>query len=362
MNKKRVKFPNQDKPEFINELRLEVKNYFDNKGITRFGNASLVVKSVFMLLLFFVPYGLLLSGLITYTPLIFLAWVLMGIAVAGIGMGVMHDANHGSFSSKANVNKWMSKTLYILGGFPPNWKYQHNTMHHGFTNIDGHDEDIAPAGILRFSPHKPLRKIHKLQHWYAWFFYGLMTFSWVTFKDFKQLAGYKREQAKLNTSLSYKQMLLDLIMAKSVYYVAFLVLPLVLIPAPWYLTLAGFLTMHFVAGLILGAVFQAAHVVPTSVYPLPDEQGNVENNWAIHQLLTTSDFAPKSRILSWYTGGLNYQVVHHLFPNISHVHYHNLSPIVQRTTRKYDLPYHMEKNFAGALRSHTQMLRMLGHA
>lgn len=204
--------------------------------------------------------------------------------------------------------------------------------------------------------------MHKFQHWYAWFFYGLMTFSWVTFKDFKQLSGYKKANAKLNTSKNYKQLNIDLIIAKILYYIVFLAIPIMLIPTPWYFTVLGFLLMHFIAGLILGAVFQAAHVVPTSQYPLPDEEGNVENNWAIHQLLTTSDFAPKSKLLSWYVGGLNFQVEHHLFPNISHVHYKKLSSMVQQTARKYKLPYYVEKTFGQALRSHTKMLWKLGRA
>lgn len=360
MSKNQIKFPNQKRPEFITELRADVKSYFEQNGNNRFGNNGLILKTVILLTLYFAPLIVMLTGVITSWPLLLLAWVVMGVAVAGVGMGVMHDANHGSYSQIPQVNKWMSRTLYLLGGFPVNWKYQHNTMHHGFTNIDGHDEDIEPVGILRFSPHRPLRKIHKFQHWYAWFFYGLMTFSWVTFKDFKQLIGYKRENARLNSKKSYNQLMVSLIISKVFYYILFLAIPMVLIPAPWYLTLGGFLLMHFVAGLILGAVFQAAHVVPTSEYPLPDEEGNVENNWAIHQLLTTSDFAPKNQLLSWYTGGLNFQVEHHLFPNISHVHYKKLSPLVQRAAEKYNLPYYVEKNFRQAIRSHTKMLYKLG--
>jgi linoleoyl-CoA desaturase len=118
--------------------------------------------------------------------------------------------------------------------------------------------------------------------------------------------------------------------------------------------------MHFISGLILGTIFQTAHVVPTSSYPLPDENGNVENDWAIHQLYTTSDFSPGSRIMSWLIGGLNFQVEHHLFPNISHVHYRNLSPIVKETAHKYNLPYSYQPNFFKAVYSHFKMMRMLG--
>jgi linoleoyl-CoA desaturase len=357
----KIKFPNQKQPEFINELRLEVKKYFDEKGISKYGNTSLVTKTILMLLLYFAPFALMLSGLVVSAPAILLCWAIMGIAMAGLGMGVMHDANHGSYSQKASINKFVSQSMYLLGGFPTNWKYQHNTMHHGFTNVDGHDEDIdPPAGILRLSPHKPLNKIHKFQHWYAWGVYGIMTLSWITMKDFKQLFRYKKEKAPLASNKSYNRLIFDLIISKIIFWAFFFVLPIILVPVPWYITVVGFIVMHFIAGFILGIVFQSAHVVPSSVYPRPDEEGNMENSWAIHQLYTTADFSPKSWLLSWYTGGLNFQIEHHLFPNISHVHYKDISKLVKGLAEKYKLPYYVQPTFAYALRNHTMMLKKLG--
>jgi len=357
----KIKFPNQKKPEFINELRQEVKKYFDEKGISKYGNTSLIIKTILMLLLYFAPFTLMLSGLVVSSPAILLCWAMMGIAMAGLGMGVMHDANHGSYSQKASINKFVSQSMYLLGGFPVNWKYQHNTMHHGFTNVDGHDEDInPPAGILRLSPYKPLNKIHKFQHWYAWGVYGLMTLSWITMKDFKQLFRYKKEKAPLASNKSYNRLIFDLIISKIIYWAFFFVLPILLVPVPWYLTVLGFILMHFIAGFILGIVFQSAHVVPSSTYPQPDGDGNMENSWAIHQLYTTADFSPKGRLLSWYTGGLNFQIEHHLFPNISHVHYRNISKLVKSLANKYNLPYHVQPTFAYAVRNHTLMLKKLG--
>lgn len=118
--------------------------------------------------------------------------------------------------------------------------------------------------------------------------------------------------------------------------------------------------LQFVQGFILTIVFQPAHVMPTSEYPIPDSEGNIENSWAIHQLLTTSDFSPESKIFSWYIGGLNYQVEHHLFPNICHVHYSKIAEIVKKTAREYGLPYHVQSNFLMALINHGKMLRDLG--
>lgn len=362
MEKTTIKFPAHKKPEFIIELRNLVASYFEQKKISKYGNANLVWKSVFMFSLYLIPYFLMLSGTIGSIGGIFICWIVIGIGKAGVGMAVMHDANHRTYSKKQTVNVWLGRTLYLLGGFPPNWQYQHNTLHHGYTNIEGHDEDIATGSFLRISPHRPLLKIHRYQFLYAWFLYGLMTLSWVIAGDFKQLNRYRKKGVPLSSSKTYTHLFLILILSKVIYYSAFLLLPMLILPFAWYWTIIFFIVMHFTCGFILTVIFQTAHVVPTSAYPLPDEKGTMENNWAIHQLLTTSDFSPRSRVLSWLIGGLNYQVEHHLFPNISHVHYPRIAKLVKETAHKYGLPYYVQPGFFMALREHGRMLWQLGRA
>jgi linoleoyl-CoA desaturase len=359
MREQEVIFPFDKNPDFINDLRGRVDGFFKQNNLSKYGNKTIVFQSVFMGILYVLPYVLMLSGVVTSVLGVMLSWVVMGVGMAGLGMVLMHDANHGVFSQNKTVNKWLGKSLYLLGGFPPNWKYQHNTMHHGFTNIEGHDEDIAPVGFLRFSPHRKLYKVHRFQHIYAWFFYGLMTLSWVTMKDFVRIKKYK-DEGVAPFDKKYKKYLTDLIIAKSFYYLFLLVLPILLVPVGWYWIVGGFFIMHYLSGLILTTIFQTAHVVPSSTYPLPAEDGKLENNWAIHQLLTTSDFSPNSRMVSWMIGGLNYQVEHHLFPNISHVHYKKLSQVVKETAHEYNLPYHFQQTFFKAVAGHMRMLKLLG--
>ena len=360
MTKNKIKFSSQNNPDFIIDLKKRVKDYFEENNISKYGNVSIVMKSIFMISLYFIPYALMLSGVIYSIPGIFICWILMGFGMAGVGMVLMHDANHRTFSKNPRINTLFSKSLFLLGGFPPTWQYQHNTLHHGFTNIDGHDEDIDPMFLLRFSPHKPLRKIHKFQHWYAWFLYGLLTINWITVKEFKQLIIYKKRNVSLSNTKKYNQLFVDLILSKILYYIIFLIIPLIVLPIAWYWIVLFFLAMHFVSGLIFSTIFQTAHVMPSSAYPLPDENGNIETDWAIHQLSTTTDYSPKSKIFSWLIGGLNYQVEHHLFPNISHVHYKNISGLVQSTAQKYNLPYNVQPNFFLAVRNHIIMLNILG--
>lgn len=168
--------------------------------------------------------------------------------------------------------------------------------------------------------------------------------------------------ARLSKKRKYSRLLIDIIISKVAYYAVFLAIPLLTIPVSWYWVLGGFMLMHITSGLVLSSIFQTAHVVPTSEYPIPNGDGELDNNWAVHQLHTTCNYAPKSMVFSWLIGGLNYQIEHHLFPNISHIHYRNIAGIVQTKAKKYGLPYHVNASFASAVWQHIKMLKLLGRA
>lgn len=346
--------------DFSQEIRTRVKEYFTENNIQQYGNGQIIVKTIFMSVLYFAPYILMTAGIVSGAIWVLLSYFIMGLGMAGLGMVTMHDANHGSFSKSKKTNKFFSMSLYLLGGFPPNWRFQHNTLHHGYTNIEGHDGDIAPVAILKFSPHQPHKGIHRYQHLYAWFFYSLMTISWITMNDFKKIIRYKKMGANLSSKESFSTLFSELILSKILYYGIFLVVPMFVLPIAWYWVVAGFILMHLTGGFILSTIFQTAHVVPTSNYPLPDENNVINNNWAVHQLYTTSNFSPNSKIFSWFIGGLNYQIIHHLFPQVSHIHYRKIDPIVQAAAQKYGLPYYVNRSFFSAVYEHAKMLKQLG--
>lgn len=360
MSGQKIKFANDRELEFVNSLRGRVKAYFEDNGISKFGNVNMVVKTIFMFSLYFIPYLLMLTGILVNPWLIISSYLLMGFGMAGIGLSVMHDANHRSYSKHDWVNKLLSYSLNLVGGFYPNWQQQHNIMHHGYTNIEGHDEDIDPGNILRFSPNSELKKHHRYQHLYAWFLYGLMTLTWSIDKDIKQLFGYFKEGIVLSKDKSRRQLVVELFVSKIIFYAYALALPIIFLPIAWWAVVLLYLLMHFIAGFSLAVIFQTAHVMPANEYPLPDVNGNIENNWAIHQLHTTSNYASKNKILSWLVGSLNFQVEHHLFPTICHVHYPKLATIVRRTAEEYNLPYHVQPTFGRAIREHYKMLKKLG--
>ncbi len=321
----------------------------------------MVIKSIAMFILYLGPFAILLSNVYSNGLVLLGLTILMGIGMSGVGLSVMHDACHGSYSKNHTINKIMSFSMTLIGGSALNWQLQHNNLHHTFTNIEGHDEDIAPLGFLRFSPHAQLRKIHRFQFLYAWFFYGLMTMMWALTKDFSQLKRYNKMGLLAAKHTTYSKELVKLSLNKVLYLSVFLILPMFIMNIAWWKVLLGFGIMHFTCGLILALIFQPAHVMENTEYPVPAEGTmNIEDDWAAHQLKTTANFAPKSLLLSWFVGGLNFQVEHHLFPNICHVHYKKIAPIIKETAKEFNLPYHSEPTFLSAIISHAKLLYNLG--
>lgn len=352
---------NNSQRQFYTELKKRVDGYFKDNEVSKVGNMNLYLKTVFMFAAYFIPYFLIVLNVFENKMAWLFLTVLMGFAMSGIGLCVMHDACHGSYSKNTKLNKVLGYiSISLLGGFSLNWRIQHNVIHHTYTNVHEHDEDIAPPGFMRFEPHSDKKWIHKLQFLYAWFFYGMMTLMWSTTKDFKQLSRYNKKGLLKGANTTYGVELALLIACKIVYY-AYMLLPYFLVAEMTFLQwLLGFVVVHYVAGLVLAMIFQPAHVVAETAFPLPDEAGNFENHWAEHQMRTTMNFATGDPIFSWLVGGLNYQVEHHLFPTISHVHYPKISGIVKATAKEFNVPYLSRKTFAGALWSHEVMLWKLG--
>lgn len=360
MNIQEIRFNKNDRPDFVRILRKRVNDYFVENNISRHGNWKMVLKTILLVSALLIPYTLILINAFSSPWLVLLLWLMIAVASAGIGFSVMHDANHGAYSSIPWVNKIVGKVMTIVGGSEINWKIQHNVLHHSFTNVDGMDEDIDAGILLRFSPNQEKRWFHRFQHIYAWVLYSMMTWMWITTKDFKQVFRYFRNGLLKQEGLTLGTALTRVILSKIIYYAYLLVLPLIFSNQPWWLTLLFFGIMHHALGLITAVVFQLAHVIPDTNFPQPDAEGNLENSWAIHQLLTTANFAPKNKIISWFVGGLNYQIEHHLFPNICHIHYSRIAKIVEKTAQEYGLPYVSYPSFRSALKVHAKMLWMLG--
>ena len=353
------KFNKLNEPDFFKVLNRRVNAHFLENGRSRNANAGMIVKTACMLGLYFVPFAVMLLAAPESLWTIFGLWALMGLGMAGIGLCVMHDANHGSYSSNRYVNQMIGFVINFMGSYHGTWRIQHNVLHHSYTNIEGYDEDTDNR-LMRFSPNRPEHFLYRFQAYYAPFFYCLMSLNRFLVKDFVQVVKFHRSGLLSSQGYGFGSTLAKIIFHKVWYVLLTLVLPTLVLGLPFYQILLGFLLMHAICGLILALIFQSAHILEETEFFVPGEQGRMENNWAIHQVRTTANFANTSSVFSWFIGGLNFQIEHHLFPNICHVHYKDLSQIVRSTTEEFGLPYHAHTSFAGALRSHFVYLDRLG--
>lgn len=357
MSVTRISFTNKEKRDFVKELKKEVNNYFSENNISKHADSRMVAKTITLLTIYFGSYALIMSGQFGLWTMAFFCF-LMGIGMAGIGFSVSHDALHGAYSSNKYINKLLGYTFDLMGANGYIWKITHNIVHHTYTNIHDHDEDLEVAEFIRLSPHAEYKKVHKYQHVLAFIAYSFATLFWVFIKDYKyflqdELGPYENKNHPVSEWIT-------LIITKILYYSYMLVIPMIILPLAWWQVLIGFLILHLTAGVILGVIFQLAHVVEGTDHPTENEEGNIENTWMIHQMETTADFAHENKLLCWYIGGLNYQIEHHLFPKICSIHYPEISPIVQRVAEKHGVPYNYNGTLFDAIASHYRTLKKFG--
>lgn len=354
---RKIIFDNQKNRDFSKIVKKRVNAYFSENNLSKFANAAMIRKTVLLFALYFGAYGLIISGVLPLWGM-WAMCLLMGLGMAGIGFSVSHDALHGAYSANKTVNRLLGLSFDLLGANGYMWKITHNVIHHTYTNIQGHDEDLEVAGFIRLSPHTEHQAIHRLQHFLAFPAYSFATFFWVFIKDYKyflqrDLGPYKDKKHPAGEWAI-------LLVTKLVYYTYIIALPLLLLEITWWQFLIGFFTLHISAGLTLGVIFQLAHVVEDTAHPLPRADDTIPEHWLVHQMETTADFAQSNRFLCWYIGGLNFQIEHHLFPRICSVHYPAIAGIVRQSALECGVPYHCYETFGDAVGSHYRTLKRLG--
>ena len=343
-------------PSFHTELKNRINAYFQETGKTMSGNFKLWSKAIILVTICMALY----IHLVFFDHIVWIALVecaLLGCVVSAIGFNIMHDGSHGSFSNNPTLNKVAAVTLSILGGNHFMWNMKHNVIHHAYTNIDGVDDDIDAGILLRMASTQKKYKFHKYQHIYVWGLYCILYIYWIFGSDYK-----KYFKGRIGEIPLKKMSAADHIyfwMYKILHLTVFFIIPFIFVGIlP---TIVGFLTMTMVAGFVLSVVFQLAHTVEHTSMPMPDEEtGKISDEWAIHQLKTTANFATSNRFISWYVGGLNFQVEHHLFPKISHIHYPAISKIVKQACKEYKVTYIEYPKMWQAFRSHIAYLKLMG--
>jgi linoleoyl-CoA desaturase len=350
----RVTFNNRHSP-FYQAIQKAASEYFKSHQLKPTGNWILYRKALFLVTLALFLYIFLLTGNYNSLTGIILS-VVLGLTLSGIATNVMHDACHGSFSSKKWINELTGLSMNALGSNAFLWKVKHNIIHHTYTNITGVDSDIENWPVLRQTPAQKCLPIHRYQYFYMFFLYAITTLHWMVADDFEKY--FTRRFASTPIRHISLQVHLVFWLSKLLYVFFYIALPIYLLG--WQTWLTGFIIMHLTMGLLLTTVFQLAHLVEKTTFENGEPGRKIEEEWAIHELRTTANFAIDNRIITWYLGGLNYQVEHHLFSRVSHIHYPALSKIIQHECEKFGLTYNNYKTVQEAVVSHISLMKKLG--
>jgi linoleoyl-CoA desaturase len=351
---RRLKFGADDR--FHRELRCRVDLYFAATGQRPHDCPQMYLKTAVVLGWFASSYVLLVFCAGSWWSALLLA-ISLGLSMAAVGFNIQHDGGHQAYSKRPWINRLMARTLDLMGGSSYFWARKHNTIHHNYANITGHDDDINLGFLGRMSPHQKRLKVHRFQHLYLWVLYGLLPIKWQLYDDFRDLitgrVGGKRFARPKGWDLAV------FLGGKTLFFSLALVVPLLMHPT--WAVLLFYMAASLVQGVVLSVVFQLAHCVEEAAFPLPrQDTGRMETTWALHQVEATVDFARGSRLLSWFIGGLNFQIEHHLFPRICHVHYPALAPLVKDACREFGLRYAAHETFLAGVVSHYRWLRRMG--
>jgi linoleoyl-CoA desaturase len=344
-----------NKTHFFKDLKARVDQYFRDKKLHPAGNGKLYLKSSILILLAAAIY----VTIVFFTPVAAVSLLLcfiLGLNLAVIGFNIMHEGGHQTFSKHSWLNMTSAYFLNVLGGNTYYWKIKHNVNHHTYTNIEGMDSDIDVKPFMRLHEGQPIRSYHRFQHIYWFLLYGISYLAWVFYEDFQKYCSGKVSGINDQKRLSLREHFIFWI-TKFLFIVVYMVIPIIMVG--WLQWLIGFLVITFTCGLFISIVFQLAHVIEGTQFHLPN-QGDTSQEWAMHQISSTANFATSSKLLHWLLGGLNFQIEHHLFPRVSHIHYPAISLLVKEACRESGIVYHEYTSMFKAVASHLLHLRKLG--
>lgn len=340
--------------DFFKKLQKEVQeNVLTDTSIQQRN----VVKSIALLFAYFIFYScILIFGNSIY--LLFLFYILLGWSTIVLFINAFHDAAHGAVFKSRRHNHLFMHVLELFGSNSYIWSKRHILLHHPYPNVQNWDTDIKQSDIVRIFPDSPYLKIHRFQHIYMWFLYPLYTLNWLFIRDFKDFFGTKDNYVKRILTIP-KVEYIKLFMAKIFNIFYLVIIPILVLSHPWYIIVIAWLVMHISASLLGVIALISTHVDEEAEFPMPPEDGHMNTTWALHQMTVTKDFSADSAIANFLFGGFTHHVAHHLFPKVAHTYYPEITPIIRKYAREYNLPYTCYP-FYKAIKSHYYLLKKSG--
>lgn len=352
-----VRFNNRADRSFFVAVSKRTQAYFKENGKSPFANGKWWLKVAVIFSIMAGSYALMLSQVVP-GALFFIAMMVI-FTFTGLlwGFNIAHDASHNALFRNKKYNYWFLRAFDMIGMSGYLWTIKHVKSHHKYTNVAGFDADIAQQKMIRISPLSPILPHHKYQPYYAPLLYANFTIFLVYIKDFLMLFS-SEIGGERNLKHPPKEVAM-VIISKMIYTVYALVIPMLVLDLSIGTVLLGFWISHMVASCFALMILLPVHLVDETVFPETDEEGMLENNWSVHQVDCTSDFAVKTPLVAWLAGGLNQHLAHHLCPTICHIHYGPLTKIIKETAEEFGLEY-KSNSWLEAIASHWRFLKKMG--
>lgn len=346
------------KPKYRKPIESEFKNL--RKEVTHLvkqlepqKQKMIRIKAILFPFLYFGTYALLLSHG-SHGPIFYLCFALMGFFLLLNFLNLIHDAVHEVIFRSRFLNKMYVYFFDVLGANSYIWKIRHIQLHHSFPNIMGWDSDFEQSLIVRVFPQSAYKKIHRYQHLYLPFFYPLYLFNWLLVRDFKDFFSSRAIVQKV-TEIPRREYV-KLFFFKGFFLIYTLLIPKLVLGLPWGTILLGFVIMVFTASVFSLLVLLSPHANIHSQFPEQQEDGSMPFSWFMHQLQCTNDVSNDNFFIRFFMGSFNYHIAHHLFPNINHTYYPEVTKVIERFSLEHDLPYR-KMSLVNSLKGHYMLLK-----
>ena len=321
-----------------------------------FRRKNIVFKALLFPLLYIATYTSLLewgrNDWVFYS-----SYFMLGVTLVMIFLNTIHDAVHGTIFKQKWANEIYVYFFDLMGANSYVWRLRHVRFHHNYPNVEGWDTDIEQSSLARIFPTGKVSPFHKYQHIYLPLLYPLYLFNWLLLRDFKDFFNKRKTIWKLVNIPRKEYMKLFVFKAAFLFYL--LVIPHWVLSVVWLKIITGFLLMLFTASIFSLMVLLSPHANTDSEFPVPDELNKLPHNWMMHMLTTTNDVSHDNWFTRFFMGSFNFHVVHHLFPNVNHVYYPEITGLLQQYARQYGLPYR-QYSLRVSLSNHFRLLKQNG--
>ncbi|MDO8289684.1 MAG: acyl-CoA desaturase [Parvibaculum sp.] len=353
----KIRFVSAKDDPFLATLRTRVNHYLSQPNVRLRGRHAMTAKCLFLgfaAISFYI--GLLSSDSSAIMALFFT--VAFGLSALMLALNLGHDGAHDSVARASSVNQLLqAATFTLLGVDAYLWRLRHARSHHIFPNVNGCDIDIDENPFFRLSPNQPVRWYFRYQAIYAPAMYCLVALHTIWWQDFVYLR--KKELANLRDIRHGWARGAQFFLCKAIYLALAIVIPLYVLPLPWWQIALNYLIANAVVSLAFVFLLIGTHFSMEAEFPVPAEDGQLPFTWAEHVLRTSVDWNASSPLTTFWMGGINAHAAHHLFPRLSHVYYSKIASIIEQTAREFGLPYH-STGLLRIIRSHFQFLRRMG--